>query len=458
MSIRSVNPYTEKVLATYKLESLKQVETKIKGSKKTFNSWRRLTVKQRANHVKDLVKVLKENKEKYAKLMTEETGKVYSESISEIDKCIWLCEYYVKKSPKYLKDRQVPALQYKKSYVKLEPLGVILGIMPWNYPFWLVLRFAIPTILAGNVVALKHSSTVPQTALSIEGLFRKAGFPKNVFSTLMINSRISDEMIKRDLVQGVSLTGSVEAGSQIGAIAGKNIKRTVMELGGSDAFIVLEDANVKKAAKAAIKSRFRNSGQSCNAAKRFIVMRSVAKEFEEEMINELLKKKIGDPMHKETDLGPLANSQCQLHLELLVRDAKKKGANIHYGQEVPKGKGHFFRPAVLTNVDNNMLIVQDECFGPLAPIIRAGSVKEIIEITNHSKYGLGAMIWTKNGKKALDISKELDVGTVAINGIVRSDPRLPFGGVKKSGLGRELSEEGIKEFVNVKTIIIGGRK
>jgi len=326
--------------------------------------------------------------------------------------------------------------------------------MPWNFPFWQVVRWAVPTLAAGNVCLLKHASNVPLTALRMEKIFRQAGFPEYVFQSLLIGSQSAEQLIETDLIEGVSLTGSVAAGLKVGSIAGKYLKKVVLELGGSDPFIVFEDADLQKAARAAVRSRMANAGQSCIAAKRLIVMESIADAFREKFIDALNDLRIGDPMDESTDLDPVAKLEIMEDLQRQLDDAVKKGARVDLGPK-PPDQGFFFQPAVLTDLTEDMLVVREEVFGPVAPVIKAGSEEEMIRIANETELGLGAAIWTRDISKAQRLARVIDAGFVAINGIVKSDTRLPFGGVKKSGFGRELSHYGLKEFVNIKTITVG---
>jgi succinate-semialdehyde dehydrogenase/glutarate-semialdehyde dehydrogenase len=351
--------------------------------------------------------------------------------------------------------REEPAeTEALKSYVALEPLGIILGIMPWNFPFWQVFRFAIPTLMAGNVCVLKHASNVPMTALAIEALFRDSGVPDHVFKTLLVDAKTAMQLIEQELIDGVSLTGSVEAGSEVASLAGRHIKKFVLELGGSDPFIILEDVDVSKAARMAIQARMINSGQSCIAAKRVIVMSSVARPFTVALERELKTLKIGDPMDLATTIAPLAKRELVETLSEQLADAQQKGARVVHGPVPPTGKGFFYRPAIVYDVQQNMRIVTEEVFGPILPVLIAETEEEIVEMANASSYGLGAAIWTRDLTKAERLAREIKAGFVAVNDLVKSDPRLPFGGIKRSGIGRELSHYGLREFVNIKSVVI----
>ncbi|HWR25048.1 MAG TPA: NAD-dependent succinate-semialdehyde dehydrogenase, partial [Methanosarcina sp.] len=429
-----------------------ECEAQIGNSRVAFSKWSSLSVEERSKYLINLSELLRQKIDFYAEIITKEMGKPIKQSKSEIEKCAWLCDYYAENTVKFLKD-EIVDIGVEKSYVTFEPLGVILGIMPWNFPFWQVFRFAIPTMCAGNVCVLKHASNVPRSALEIEKVFIEAGFPKNVFKTLLIDSKLAMEIIEEDMVDGVSLTGSVNAGSEIGELVGSMIKPLVLELGGSDPFIVLEDADVKRAAQVAVEARFINTGQSCIAAKRFIVVEDVEEAFIETFELEMQELKIGDPMEEDTDIGPLAKKEFVENLEKFLKDAKKKGAEPQNYGNVPE-KGFFFKPTLIPAASTDMKVCNLEVFGPIAPVIIVKDENEAVEIANSTEFGLGAEIWSENLERAEKLAKRIRSGFVALNGMVKSDPRLPFGGVKKSGVGRELSHYGLKEFVNIKTVVI----
>ncbi|KKG15051.1 succinate-semialdehyde dehydrogenase [Methanosarcina sp. 2.H.T.1A.6] len=452
MKIKSVNPYTEEVNWTYDALSFGDCEDQIEKSKSAFSSWGSFSVEERTTYIARAAEVLRQNKRAYAEIITKEMGKPIRQSLGEIEKCACLCDYYTENAADFLKD-EVVETEAEKSYVTFEPLGIILGIMPYNYPFLQVFRFAVPALIAGNVCLLKHASNVPGSALEIEKVFTGAGLPEDVFKTLLIDSKAAMEILDEDLVDGVSLTGSVVAGSEIGELAGRMIKPFVLELGGSDPFIVLEDANIDRAAQVAVKSRFLNTGQSCTAAKRFIVIEDVVVDFIEAFELHMQELKIGDPMDEETDIGPVAKKEFVDSLEKILKDAKKKGAEPHIYGEKPEN-GFFFMPTLIPAASTDMKVCNVEVFGPIAPIIMAKDEDEAVEIANSTEFGLGAEVWSADLKRAERLAKRIRSGFVTINGRVKSDPRLPFGGVKKSGIGRELSYYGIKEFVNVKTIVV----
>lgn len=452
MKFKSINPYTEEINWIYDSFSFEECENRIEDARSAFLEWSLLPAQERAKYFVRAAGLLRKHTDVYAEIITKEMGKPIRQSRSEIKKCALVCDYYAENAAEFLKDELVD-IGTEESYVTFEPLGVILGIMPWNFPFWQVFRFAVPTICAGNVCVLKHASNVPRCALEIERLFLEAGFPKNIFSTLLIDSRITTEIIEEELVDGISLTGTIHTGSEIGELAGGMIKPLVLELGGSDPFIVLQDADIEKAAQAAVKSRFLNSGQSCTAAKRFIVVEDVVIDFIETFELYIQELKIGDPVDEETDIGPLAKKELVENLDKFLKDAKKKGAEPHiYGEE--QQKGFFFRPTLIPAVSIDMKVCNMEVFGPIAPVITAKDEDEAVIIANSTDFGLGAAIWSGDPKRAQKLARKIKAGFVVINGIVSSDPELPFGGVKKSGIGRELSHYGLKEFVNIKTVKI----
>lgn len=451
MKFQTINPATEEAIAEHEIMPKEEVISVAEQCESAFRQWKDMDISTRASYFRRLAQILRHNKDKYAKLMTVEMGKPIKQSLAEVEKCAWTAEVYADNAAKWLEEEAVQA-DGKKHFVAYEPIGTILSIMPWNFPFWQAFRFGIPTLLAGNASVLKHSNIVPQCAMAIEESFKEAGFPENVFRAVISDHETVASLIKSETIQGVSLTGSTHAGARIAELAGKNLKKVVLELGGSDPFIVLEDADIEFAAKNAVTGRTINSGQSCIAAKRFIVGRKIAKEFSEIFSSHMEKLKIGDPMLMETDVGPLVNEDQVEQVEEQVNDAVKKGAKVLAGGKRLEGKGFFYLPTALSDVKSNMKVVTEEVFGPVAPIIVANDDKEAIEIANSSEYGLGASVWTKDEGKALKLARKIEAGCVFINAVVKSDPRMPFGGVKKSGIGRELSKYGLREFVNVKGI------
>jgi succinate-semialdehyde dehydrogenase/glutarate-semialdehyde dehydrogenase len=452
MTIRSINPYTEQVMQEFKLMTGAALDRQIERSREAFKAWRDVPIVERARRVKTLGDHLRLEKRKYAEHITREMGKPIRESLAEIEKCAWLCDYYAENAGRFLAPEEIKT-EAKKSSVSFEPLGVVLAIMPWNFPFWQAFRFGIPAISAGNVVLLKHASNVPATALSIEDAFKAAGFPDNVFKTVLIDAKAALKLIDEDAVDAVSLTGSNKAGEEVGAHAGGRIKKLVLELGGSDPFVVLDDADVEKAARTAASARMVNTGQSCIAAKRFIVMEKAADEFKKVFVSRLKELKIGDPMDETTDVGPVAKKDILDSLKEQLRDARAKGAEVLQLEHSFK-KGLFFAPSVVYNPKENMKVLKEEVFGPIAPVIVVKDEDEAVRVANNTEYGLGASIWSRNTDRAERIASRVEAGFIAVNDMVKSDPRLPFGGVKKSGVGRELSHYGLKEFVNIKTVVV----
>lgn len=453
MKIKSINPATEEVMKEFGTLTQLQAFKEIKKVNLASKNWADLDIKDRCSFLKNISKMLKRNSRDYAEIITKEMGKPITQSIAEVEKCALVCDYYSKNAEKFLQE-EIVKTEAKKSYVIFQPLGTILGIMPWNFPFWQVFRFAVPTLAAGNCVVIKHALNVPQCSLKIEEIFKEA-LPDNVFKNLFITRDEIKLIIENDLVDGVSLTGSVEAGKKIGELAGRNIKKVVLELGGNDPFIVLEDADINLTCDVGVKSRFRNCGQSCIAAKRFITHKSIADEFKKKFIELIGGLIVGDPMDKKIDIGPLAREDLRINLEHQIRQLIKSGGKILIGGKRLSRKGYFFEPTLIEVKKDNKVVVNEEIFGPVANIIIAKNDEELIEIANMIQFGLGASIWSKNIKKAEKLAREIEAGNVFINKMVSSDPRLPFGGVKKSGIGRELSEYGIKEFVNIKTIVFG---
>ncbi len=454
MKIASTNPATGKVIMQFSEYSDKDVMKYIDISQQAFETYKDVNFSDRSKLMKKASEILLRKKKHYAKIITLEMGKPISESIAEIEKCAWVCEYYADNTESLLKDEEIES-DASRSFISFEPLGIILAVMPWNFPFWQVFRFAAPALMAGNVCLLKHASNVPQCALAIEEIFNKAQFPEGAFKTLLIGSNKVKKIIGDTRVQGVTLTGSDIAGSKVAELAGKNIKKTVLELGGSDPFIILSDAVIKDAAAAGIKSKMINAGQSCIAAKRFIVVKSVADDFMKLIIYYMKSLKVGDPMDSNTDIGPLARDDLAEHLLQQVRNSVKKGAEVIFGGDRPKRSGAYFNPTILYNVKKGMPAYDEEMFGPVAAIIVVENEEEAIQVANDSQYGLGASIWTTDIEKGTRLARKIQSGGVFVNGMVKSDPRVPFGGIKRSGYGRELSYLGIKEFLNQKTVWIG---
>ncbi len=450
--VQSINPYTEEVMREFPIMTPKEADAELARSRQAFSEWRTVPLAERARMIRKLGEVLRQEKRAYGELITKEMGKPIKEAVAEVEKCAWLTDYYAENAERFLADEEIKT-EAKKSYVTFEPLGVVLAIMPWNFPFWQAFRFGVPAVTAGNVVVLKHASNVPMTALAIEESFRKAGFPEYVFRTLLIDAPTALKLIDDDKVDAVSLTGSNRAGEEVGAHAGRRIKKLVLELGGSDPFIVLDDADVEKAGRMAAKARTINTGQSCIAAKRFIVMQSVAEEFKKHFLAQLRELRIGDPMRESTDIGPVARRDILTTLQDQLRDARSKGAEV-LQLDRPLGKGYFFPPCAIFDPKPNMKVLSDEVFGPIAPIVVVKDEDEAVRAANDTEYGLGASIWSRSSERAERLARRIEAGAVAINDMVKSDPRLPFGGVKKSGIGRELSHYGLKEFVNIKSVVV----
>jgi acyl-CoA reductase-like NAD-dependent aldehyde dehydrogenase len=453
--IKTTNPATGEHLESYPIFSDDEVARVARRARAAFEKWRKLSVDERSDYLRKLASALRAKKNDYAKLMTLEMGKPISQSESEIDKCAWTAEYYAENTKSWLAEEYVET-DAKSSFVEFDPLGVILSVMPWNYPFWQVLRFAIPTVVAGNTSILRHSTVCPGSALAVEEAFENAGFPEGVFTSVIAGHDTVAKLMASKEIAGVSLTGSVEAGRRIGELAAQNFKKSVLELGGSDPYIVLEDADVREAARTGADARLLNSGQSCIAAKRFIVVESAAGEFVEEFVSQMGKKKTGDPMDAETDVGPLVNVEAVEALDEQVRSSVSKGARVRVGGKPLPGKGAFYPPTVLDNVKLDMKVIREEVFGPVAPVYVVRDEAEAISVANDSDFGLGSSLWTTDMERARRVAREIQSGMVFVNALTKSDPRMPFGGVKRSGIGRELSKYGLREFVNVKSVNIYG--
>ena len=450
MILRSINPYTNEVIKEFEEYPDKKTGNLIIQAGEAFEKWERTKPGYRRSLMENVAGLLKSNINEYAESITSEMGKTLNESTAEVEKCAWVCEYYAQKAEDFLKSEPVET-DADMSYVHYEPLGTILGIMPWNFPFWQVFRFAVPTLMAGNSVLLKHASNVQICAQNIENIFTGSGFPQGVFQNLVIGSDRVGNVIKHECVKAVSLTGSEFAGQKVAGIAGREIKKTLLELGGSNAFVVLEDANIPKAVEIGIKARMQNAGQSCIAAKRFIIHEKVIDKFIGLFLEGLKKLKTGDPAKEDTDLGPLANIQQAEKVEQQVRRSVEMGARLIEGGIRDKA---FYLPTLLTNVRPGMPVFDEEVFGPVAPLIVAENTDEAIALANMTNFGLGVSLFTNDLRKAGDLVHEFHDGAVFINSMVKSDPRLPFGGTKRSGYGRELGIQGIREFVNIKTVYI----
>lgn len=451
----SINPTTGDQIKEYKIDDEKKVTRSLKQANKSFEDWRKLTFKQRAAYLKKAAAELRRQNNKLAELATQEMGKPIKQSIAEVEKCAWCLEHYAEHAASYLADEKVET-EARKSYVSFQPLGTVLAIMPWNFPYWQVFRAMGPILMAGNTMLLKHASNVSGCAVAIEKVMKAAGLPKGVFQTLLLPSSKIESVIADDAIAAVTLTGSTEAGKKVAAIAGAHIKKQVLELGGGDPYIILADANMKLAVETCVNGRLVNSGQSCVSAKRFVVEKKVRKEFEEKMVKLMEEATFGNPMDEVNKIGPLARVDLRDQLHKQVEESIKKGAKLLCGGYIPDMEGAYYPPTVLTNVKKGMPAYDEELFGPVAAIIEANDEKAAINIANDTIYGLGGGIFSKNRAKAEKIAaNELQAGNCFVNAFVHSDPRLPFGGIKQSGYGRELSYFGIREFVNAKTVFVG---
>jgi acyl-CoA reductase-like NAD-dependent aldehyde dehydrogenase len=447
--LETINPATEEIIQEYKIMTKEQINDKVKEARNAFQDWKK-DASKRTDLLHDFAQELRKNKENLAKTATNEMGKAIKEARSEVEKCAWVMEYYADNG-QILSTDEVVNTDARKTVIKFQPIGVIGSIMPWNFPYWQALRFAAPSLMVGNTIVLKPASATMQCGIEIEKAFNRAGLSDGVFQTLVGDSSIAESLIDSD-VNAVTFTGSVPVGSKVAQRATSQVKKTVLELGGSDPFIVCADADIEKASNGAIKGRFINCGQSCIASKRFIVVKNVANEFIEQFVQKAEKLKVGDPLSDDTDVGPLVNASGLKKIDSQVKESIKEGAEVLTGGEQIGKKGYFYKPTVLRNVNPKISIAQEEVFGPVAPIIVAADEAEAIELANDSEYGLGASIWTQDLDKAERLSGSVESGIVSVNNVVASDPRVPFGGVKKSGFGRELSRYGMLEFVNIKSV------
>jgi len=448
--LTTINPATEEVLNEYDIMTEDQIKGAAKQAKNAFFEWKK-DIDKRAEFLYAFAKELRKNKEHLAKTATQEMGKAIKEARSEVEKCAWTIEYYADHGKIFATD-EIVNTDARKSIITFEPLGVIGSIMPWNFPYWQGLRFAAPSLMVGNTIVLKPASATMQCGIEIEKTFSKAGVPQGVFQTLIGDSRIAETLIDSDGINAVTFTGSVPVGAKVAQRATSQLKKTVLELGGSDPFIICDDADIEKASTGAVKGRFINCGQSCIASKRFIVVKNIADQFTEKFVQKTEKLKVGDPLSDDTDIGPVVNSKSLENMEGIVNRTIKEGAELLTGGERANNKGYFYRPTILKNVLPGMEIAQEEVFGPVAPIITANDDQEAIKIANDSKFGLGASIWTQDLEKAERFSAMIESGIVTVNSMVVSDPRVPFGGIKNSGFGRELSRYGMLEFVNIKSV------
>ncbi len=451
MAIASLNPATGETLATFEPLSSDDLEKKIALAWKVFQQNRETAFQERAEKLNRTAEILEAESEKFGRIMTLEMGKTLQSGVAEARKCAVGCRYYAEHGARHLAD-EVIETNAARSFVRYRPLGPVLAVMPWNFPFWQVFRFAAPALMAGNVGLLKHSSNVPQCALAIEEIFTRAGFASGSFQTLLIGSGEVEKLLHDDRVVAATLTGSEPAGRSVAGIAGKQIKKTVLELGGSDPFVVMPSADFGATVAAAVSARTINNGQSCIAAKRFIVAESVYHQFEDEFVRGMKALQVGDPMDPATDVGPLATAKIREDLHDQVLRAKQAGANVLTGGTMIDGRGYFYAPTVLANISRESPIFHEELFGPVAMLFRVKDIDEAIELANDSPFGLGSSIWTDDTAEMEQFIDGVEAGQVFVNGPVASDPRLPFGGVKRSGYGRELSAAGIREFVNMKTV------
>jgi succinate-semialdehyde dehydrogenase/glutarate-semialdehyde dehydrogenase len=454
MAIESVNPLTGERIETFREMSPGEAGGIIDASHEAFSSWRETPLGERADRMRRAATLLRDRLNRYGELMALEMGKPIGEGRAETEKCAWVCDYYADHAEAFLRDEPVET-DATRSFVTFEPLGVVLAVMPWNFPFWQVFRFAAPALMAGNAGCLKHASNVPRCGLAIEEIFREAGFPPALFRALMVGSPGVGQLIEHPRIRAVTLTGSTPAGRAVAQKAGKMLKKTVLELGGSDAYVILEDADLEPTIEACVTGRLINGGQSCIAAKRFVVPRGIRAEFETRFVERMNRARLGDPLDAATDIGPQARHDLRDELHRQVEQSVSLGARCLSGGRVPDGPGAFYPPTVLTDVKRGMPAYDDELFGPVAAIIPVADEEQAIRVANDSVFGLGAAVFTGDAARGEAVAaRRLEAGSCFVNTFVRSDPRLPFGGIKQSGYGRELGHHGIKEFVNVKTVYV----
>jgi succinate-semialdehyde dehydrogenase / glutarate-semialdehyde dehydrogenase len=453
MPIASINPATGETIKTFEPLSEAQIDERLQRAAETFHSYRHTSLEERAEWMARAAEILETEKQDFARLMTTEMGKPIKGAVGEAEKCAWVCRYFAENAKQHLAD-EIVETNATRSLVRFQPLGPVLAVMPWNFPFWQVFRFAAPALMAGNVGLLKHASNVPQCALAIEDICRRAGFPDGAFQTLLIGSEMVERVLRDSRVAAATLTGSEPAGRSVASIAGSEIKKTVLELGGSDPFIVMPSAKLEEAVTSAVKARTINSGQSCIAAKRFIVSADIYADFERRFIEEMKALRVDDPLKESTDIGPLATPQILKDVDNQVKTSVAAGALILTGGKKLDRPGNFYEPTVLANIPPGSPAYCEEVFGPVALLFRVKDIDEAIRLANSTTFGLGAAAWTDNEREQERFVNDLEAGCVFINGMVASDPRLPFGGIKHSGYGRELGEFGIREVVNIKTIWI----
>ncbi|SDR25794.1 NAD-dependent succinate-semialdehyde dehydrogenase [Natronobacterium texcoconense] len=450
--MNAINPATGERVETYEIETADDVDNALKAANEAYEEWRIRPLRERERLLTEVAEELRENDRTYAEQITREMGKPISGALAEIEKCAWVCEHYAEHASAYLTPEGHPSPPGVDARTVYEPFGPLLAVMPWNYPFWQVFRFAVPALTAGNVVLLKHASSVPGCAMAIEDAFRQAGLPEGTFRTLLIDADLVDGILGDDRVRGVTLTGSGPAGRAVAATAGEQLKPSVLELGGSDPFVVLEDADVEAAAEVGTQARMQNAGQSCIAAKRFVVHTDVHDEFVNRFVAEVESLTVGDPMDAETDVGPLASEAFLTELHEQVERSLEAGAHAVTGGEPLDREGAYYPPTILTDVPEGCPVDAEETFGPVAAVYEVADEYEAIEKANDTRFGLGASIWTADRKRGRRLAHDLEAGCVSVNQLVKSDPRVPFGGIKESGYGRELAADGITEFVNRKTV------
>jgi len=454
MTVKAINPASGEVLHQYERLDAEAVEDRIEAAQVCWEDWRQTTFAQRAEKMQLAADILENEADRWAEIITQEMGKVRREAVAEVEKCAWVCRYYAKNAEAFLRDEPIET-DARRSFVSYRPLGIVLAVMPWNFPFWQVFRFAAPGLMAGNVGLLKHASNVPGCGEAIQEIFLRAGFPSGAFTHLLIGSEQVESVIAHPHVRAVTLTGSEPAGAAVARAAGQHIKKSVLELGGSDPYLILEDADLELAAEACVSSRLLNAGQSCIGAKRFLVTEEVYYAFFSLFLEKMRAAKYGDPSDEETAIGPLARPDLRDDLHDQVRRSLEQGAKLELGGEIPPGPGAFYPPTVLSNVRPGMPAFDEELFGPVAAVIRVKDEAEAVKLANRSAFGLGAAVFTRNLERGERLAREaLQAGNCFVNGLVKSDPRLPFGGIKTSGYGRELSYHGIREFVNAKTVWI----
>ncbi|TFW07142.1 NAD-dependent succinate-semialdehyde dehydrogenase [Oxalobacteraceae bacterium OM1] len=449
--MQSINPHSGQEIRSYTTQDDSEIDRLLAGAEAAFQDWRKSSFADRAQLMKRAGALLRERKQALAELMADEMGKVLRDGAAEIEKCAGCCDYYAENAQRFLANQVIPS-DAEESYVACDPLGPVLAIMPWNFPFWQVFRFAAPGLMAGNVGVLKHASNVSGCALAIEEIFRDAGFPQQAFTTLLVESKRIERIIRHPAIKAVTLTGSTPAGRSVARTAGEELKKTVLELGGSDAYLVLDDADLDLAVETCVKSRLINAGQSCIAAKRFIVAKPLFAQFERAYVERFKSIRFGDPRDEGSDIGPMARADLRDEVHRQVQDSVREGARLLLGGEVPPGPGAYYPPTVLSGVKPGMTAFDEEIFGPVAALIEADDENHAVELANRSEFGLGAALFTRDKARAERLARRIEAGSVFVNAFVKSDARLPFGGVKHSGYGRELSWFGIQEFVNIKTV------